>query len=89
MPALASLLGPGSTPLSARAPCKRPPGRSSLQFRSPTLAKPKEDAIVLEGTLKEKGMIAFKDILTQDDVNAVNAYLVARANEDFQDHIAQ
>jgi quinohemoprotein ethanol dehydrogenase len=46
-------------------------------------------AIVLEGALKEKGMIGFKDILNQDDVNAVNAYLVARANEDWADHIAQ
>ncbi len=34
-------------------PVRRPPGRSSLPFRSTTLAKPKEDAIVLEGTVTE------------------------------------
>lgn len=47
-------------------------------------------AIVLESTpaLREKGMQAFKDLLTQAQVDAVNAYLVARANEDYQDHIA-
>jgi translation initiation factor IF-1 len=32
---------------------RRPPGRSSQPFRSTTLAKPKEDAIVLEGTVVE------------------------------------
>jgi quinohemoprotein ethanol dehydrogenase len=46
------------------------------------------NAIVLEGTRKEKGMLGFKDLLSQADVDAVNAYLVARANEDYQDHIA-
>jgi hypothetical protein len=33
-------------------------------------------------------MAPFKDLLTQAQVDAVNAYLVARANEDYQDHIA-
>jgi len=43
---------------------------------------------VLDGTRKDKGMAGFRDILTQADVDAVNAYLVARANEDYADHIA-
>jgi quinohemoprotein ethanol dehydrogenase len=63
-------------------------GLKDLRFMTPE-SRAQFNAIVLEGTLKEKGMIAFKDILTQEDVNAVNAYLIARANEDFQDHIAQ
>ncbi len=52
MPALASPFGPGSTPLSARAPCTGRGGPSRI-CRSTTLAKPKEDAIVLEGTVTE------------------------------------
>jgi quinohemoprotein ethanol dehydrogenase len=46
--------------------------------------------IVLESTpeLREKGMQAFKDLLSAADVEALNGYLVARANEDYQDHIA-
>jgi quinohemoprotein ethanol dehydrogenase len=46
--------------------------------------------IVLDSTpaLREKGMQPFRDLLTQADVDALNAYLVARANEDYQDHIA-
>jgi quinohemoprotein ethanol dehydrogenase len=46
--------------------------------------------IVLESTpaFREKGMLPFKDLLTQADVDALNAYLIARANEDYQDHIA-
>ena len=43
---------------------------------------------MLDGTRKEKGMVGFKDILKQEDADAVNAYLVARANEDYADHIA-
>ncbi len=46
--------------------------------------------IVLDSTpeLREKGMQPFRDLLGQDDVEALAAYLVARANEDYQDHIA-
>jgi quinohemoprotein ethanol dehydrogenase len=46
------------------------------------------NAIVLDGTRKDKGMIGFRDLLKQEDVDAINAYLVARANEDYQDYIA-
>jgi quinohemoprotein ethanol dehydrogenase len=47
-------------------------------------------SIVLESTpeLREKGMQPFKDLLSEADVAALNAYLIARANEDYQDHIA-
>ncbi len=37
--------------------------------------------VVLEGTLVEKGMAAFDDILSTSDVNAIHAYVIARANE--------
>jgi len=44
--------------------------------------------IVLDGTRKEKGMAGFRDLLSQADVDAINAYLIARANEDYADYIA-
>jgi quinohemoprotein ethanol dehydrogenase len=62
-------------------------GLKDLRFMTPETRR-EFNAIVLEGTRKDKGMVPFKDILTQVDVDAVNAYLVARANEDYQDHIA-
>jgi quinohemoprotein ethanol dehydrogenase len=46
------------------------------------------NAIVLDGIRKEKGMAGFRDLLSQAEVDALNAYLVARANEDYQDYIA-
>ena len=39
--------------------------------------------IVLGGTLVDNGMASFADILTPADVEAVHAYLIARANEDW------
>jgi len=53
VPALASLFGPGSPSLSARALCISGLARPRTYCRSTTLAKPKEDAIVLEGTVTE------------------------------------
>jgi quinohemoprotein ethanol dehydrogenase len=47
------------------------------------------NAIVLDGTRKDKGMAGFRDLLKQEDVDAINAYLIARANEDYQDYIAR
>ena len=52
MPALASPFGPGPGP-RLHAPVRRPVGPAILQSRSTTLPKPKEDAIVLEGTVVE------------------------------------
>src|SRR5690606_20114326 len=39
------------------------------------------NSIVLEGTLAEKGMASFASLLSREDVEAVHAYLIARANE--------
>jgi len=36
---------------------------------------------VLKGTLVEKGMASFADILDEGEVNAIHAYIIARANE--------
>lgn len=41
--------------------------------------------IVLGGARKDKGMASFADLLTRSQAEAINAYLVARANEDWQD----
>jgi quinohemoprotein ethanol dehydrogenase len=39
--------------------------------------------IVLGGARKDKGMASFADILSQADADAIHAYLIARANEDW------
>jgi quinohemoprotein ethanol dehydrogenase len=44
------------------------------------------NAIVLEGTLAEQGMASFADLLTREDAEAVHAYVIARANEDWGDN---
>jgi quinohemoprotein ethanol dehydrogenase len=62
-------------------------GLKDLRWMTPE-TRAQFNAIVLEGTRREKGMLGFKDVLKQADVDAVNAYLVARANEDYQDQIA-
>lgn len=41
------------------------------------------ERIVLEGTLVERGMAGFADILSTEDATAVHAYVIARANEDW------
>ena len=41
--------------------------------------------IVLGGIRKDKGMASFSDLLSTDDADAIHAYLVARANEDWKD----
>lgn len=62
-------------------------GLKDLRFMTPEVrAQFKE--IVLDGALKDKGMIGFADILTPADADAVNAYLIARANEDWKDEAA-
>ncbi len=45
--------------------------------------------IVLGGIRKDKGMGSFKDLLTQQDVDDIHAYLIARGNEDWQDQIGK
>ena len=39
--------------------------------------------IVLGGARKDKGMASFADILKREDADAIHAYLIARANEDW------
>ncbi|MEO5706163.1 MAG: PQQ-dependent dehydrogenase, methanol/ethanol family [Alteraurantiacibacter sp.] len=39
--------------------------------------------IVREGLFLEKGMANFSDIVSQEDADAIHAYLIARANEDW------
>jgi len=41
--------------------------------------------IVLGGARKDKGMASFADVLTRSEAEAIHAYLIARANEDWQD----
>jgi quinohemoprotein ethanol dehydrogenase len=41
--------------------------------------------IVLGGIRKDKGMASFSDLLNADDADAIHAYLIARANEDWKD----
>jgi quinohemoprotein ethanol dehydrogenase len=62
-------------------------GLKDLRFMAPE-TRVQFNAIVLDGIRKDKGMVGFKDILGTDDVAAINAFLIARANEDYQDHIA-
>jgi quinohemoprotein ethanol dehydrogenase len=39
--------------------------------------------IVLKGSRQEKGMVSFAGKLSRADAEAINAYLVRRANEDY------
>jgi quinohemoprotein ethanol dehydrogenase len=39
--------------------------------------------IVLGGKYKDKGMASFADLLKKEDADAIHAYLIARANEDW------
>jgi len=39
--------------------------------------------IVLRGLYLDKGMASFADLLSEDDAEAIHAYLIARANEDW------
>ena len=41
--------------------------------------------IVRKGTRIDKGMASFADILSETEANAIHNYLIARANEDWQD----
>ncbi len=41
------------------------------------------DAIVLNGILKSAGMVSFKDVLNKQDADAIHAYVIKRANEDY------
>ncbi len=45
--------------------------------------------IVLKGIYREKGMVSFADVLGPEDAEAIHQYLIARANEDYQDAAAK
>lgn len=45
--------------------------------------------IVLKGTLRERGMASFADLLDEDQAEAIHHYLIARANEDYADAAAK
>ncbi len=45
--------------------------------------------IVLKGTLADRGMASFADVLTPAQAEAIHAYLIARGNEDYADAAAQ
>jgi quinohemoprotein ethanol dehydrogenase len=45
--------------------------------------------IVLKGTLADRGMASFADVLTPAQVEAIHAYLIARGNEDYADAAAR
>ncbi|PKP92635.1 MAG: PQQ-dependent dehydrogenase, methanol/ethanol family [Alphaproteobacteria bacterium HGW-Alphaproteobacteria-16] len=43
------------------------------------------DDIVMKGTRADKGMVSFADVLSEGDTKAVHAYLIRRANEDWDE----
>jgi quinohemoprotein ethanol dehydrogenase len=53
-----------------------------LRHMTPPTRKEFKD-IVLKGTRSAKGMQSFADVVTDADADAINAYLVARAREDY------
>ena len=61
--------------------------RKDLRFIKPQSHTDFND-IVLRGKFTERGMVAIKDI-TQEEADAVHAYIIARGNEDWVQGIAQ
>jgi quinohemoprotein ethanol dehydrogenase len=59
-------------------------GLKDLRYMTPA-TRAQFKPIVLDGTLKDKGMAGFADILNAQDADAIHAYLIARANEDWKD----
>jgi quinohemoprotein ethanol dehydrogenase len=48
---------------------------------STTLANEQWNAIILQGTLKQFGMVSFDRELTREDTAAIRAYVITRANQ--------
>jgi quinohemoprotein ethanol dehydrogenase len=63
-------------------------GLKDLRYMTPE-AHRDFNTTVLEGTLEEKGMAAFADILDAAQVNAIHAYIIARANESWGNDLSQ
>jgi quinohemoprotein ethanol dehydrogenase len=62
-------------------------GVKDLRFMTPERHAQFND-IVLEGTLAERGMASFADLLTPAQAEAIHQYLIARGNEDYADAAA-
>jgi quinohemoprotein ethanol dehydrogenase len=62
-------------------------GMKDLRWMTPEV-RAQFNEIVLEGLFEDKGMIGFGDTLTEEDSNAIHAFLIARANEDYTDAAA-
>ncbi|MEO8307668.1 MAG: PQQ-dependent dehydrogenase, methanol/ethanol family [Pseudomonadota bacterium] len=58
-------------------------GSKDLRFIKPQSHSDFND-IVLGGKFKDKGMVPFNGVLTQDQVDAVHAYVISRGQEDWQ-----
>jgi quinohemoprotein ethanol dehydrogenase len=63
-------------------------GIKDLRFMSPETHKQFQD-IVLGGIRADKGMASFKDLITPSQAEAIHSYLIARANEDWQDQVGK
>jgi quinohemoprotein ethanol dehydrogenase len=63
-------------------------GMKDLRFMTPEAHAAFND-IVLKGTLADKGMASFADVLTPAQAEAIHAYLIARGNEDYADAAAR
>jgi quinohemoprotein ethanol dehydrogenase len=63
-------------------------GVKDLRIMSPE-AHAAFDRVVLEGTLLDQGMASFADLLSAQDVDAIHAYVISRANEDWGQIIAE
>jgi quinohemoprotein ethanol dehydrogenase len=63
-------------------------GVKDLRIMSPE-AHAAFDRVVLEGTLLDQGMASFADLLSAPDVDAIHAYVISRANEDWGQIIAE
>lgn len=63
-------------------------GVKDLRFMTPEAHSQFND-VVLKGTLADKGMASFADVLSEDDAAAIHAYLIARGNEDYADASAR
>ena len=51
-------------------------------LEAPQPPPPSQYDIVLNGALKDAGMVSFKSVLERDDVTAIRNYVIHRANED-------
>jgi quinohemoprotein ethanol dehydrogenase len=58
-------------------------GPKDLRFIKPQSHTDFND-IVLGGKFKDKGMVPFNGVLTQEQVDAVHAYVISRGQEDWQ-----